>query len=109
MPDTTHESLYGAEVTVHITGYKYGTSKDETDGSTSQNEGFKVEVTSENPKMQALLDSIDKNWHITGSYTTAARYTKYMDFSDADPIDFVLTGTFGWCDSNDNLLLESGE
>ncbi|MBQ9038517.1 MAG: hypothetical protein IJ119_03410 [Clostridia bacterium] len=109
MPDTTHESLYGAEVTVHITGYKYGTSKDETDGSTSQNEGFKVEVTSESPKMQALLDSIDKNWHITGSYTTAARYTKYMDFSDADPIDFVLTGTFGWCDSNDNLLLESGE
>ena len=109
MPDTTHDNLYGTEVTVHITGYEYGTSKDETDGSTSENEGFKVEVTSENPQMQALLDSIVKNWHITGSYTTAARYTKYMDFSDAEPVDFTLTGTFGWCDSDDNLLLESRE
>ena len=105
MPDTTHENLYGTEVTAHITGYKYGTSKDETDGSISENEGFKVEVTSENPEMQELLNSIDKNWHITGSYTTAARYTKYMDFSDADPVDFTLTGTFGWCDSDDNLVL----
>lgn len=109
MPEMTHDNLYGAEVTVHITGYKYGTSRDETDGSTSENEGFKVEVTSENPQMQQLLDSIDKNWHITGSYTNAARYTAYMDFSDADPTDFVLTGRFGWCDSDDNLVLESRE
>lgn len=107
MPDKTHENLYGTEVTVHITGYKYGTVADETDGSTSENEGFKVEVTSEDPEMQALLDSIDKNWHITGSYTTAARYTKYMDFSDADPVDVTLTGTFGWCDSDGKLVLES--
>ena len=107
MPDTVHDNLYGAEVTVHITGYQYGTSTDETDGSTSENEGFKVEVTSEDPEMQELLDSIDKNWHITGSYTTAARYTKYMDFSDADPVDFILKGTFGWCDSDNNLVLES--
>ena len=109
MPNTTHDNLYGTEVTVHIMGYKYGTSLDESDGSTSENEGFKVEVTSENSKMQELLDSIDKNWHITGSYTTAARYTKYMDFSDAEPVDFKLTGTFGWCDSDDNLVLKSRE
>ena len=66
-----------------------------------------MEVSSEDPEMQELLDSIDKNWHITGSYTTAARYTKYMDFSDADPVDFILKGTFGWCDSDNNLVLES--
>ena len=41
------------------------------------------------------------------SYTTAARYTNYMDFSDSDPVDFILTGTFGWCDSDDSLVLES--
>ncbi|MBQ6384945.1 MAG: hypothetical protein IJJ38_02100 [Lachnospiraceae bacterium] len=105
MPETTHENLYGTEVTVHITGYKYGTSTDETDGSTSENEGFKVEVTSQDPKMQELLNSIHKTWHITGSYTTAARYTKYMDFSDAEPVDFMLTGTFGWSDSDNNLVL----
>ena len=105
MPETTHENLYGTEVTVHITGYKYGTSIDETDGSTSENEGFKVEVTSQDPEMQELIDSIHKTWHITGSYTTAARYTKYMDFSDAEPVDFMLTGTFGWSDSDNKLVL----
>ena len=105
MPETTHENLYGTEVTVHITGYKYGTSIDETDGSTSENEGFKVEVTSQDPEMQDLIDSIHKTWHITGSYTTAARYTKYMDFSDAEPVDFMLTGTFGWSDSDNKLVL----
>lgn len=109
MPDTTHENLYGTEVTVHITGYLYGTSTDAADGSTSLNEGFRVEVKSENPVMQELLDHIDANWHITGSYTTAARYTKYMDFSDASPLDFVLTGTFGWCDSDNRLVLDRRE
>lgn len=107
MPEKTHENLYGRKVTVHITGYKYGTSIDVTDGSTSENEGFKVKVMSEDPEMQELLDSIDKNWHITGSYTTAARYTKYMDFSDAEPMDLTLTGTFGWCDSDEKLVLNS--
>ena len=106
MPETTHESLYGAEVTVHITGYKYGTSTDKADGSTAEVEGFSVEVKSEDPGMQALLDSIHKTWHITGSYTTAARYTKYMDFSDAEPMDLTLTGTFGWCDSDNKMVLE---
>lgn len=109
MPEATHEDLYGMEVKVHITGYKYGTSTDETDGSTSENEGLKVEVSSEDPEMQKLLDSINKTWHITGSYTTAARYTKYLDFSDAEPMDLILTGTFGWCDSDGNLVLESKE
>ena len=107
MPETTHEDLYGTEVTVHITGYKYGTSTDETDGSTSENEGFGVEVTSEDPEMQALIDSIHKTWHITGSYTAAARYTNYMDFSDAEPMDVTLTGTFGWCDSDEKVVLDS--
>ena len=58
-------------------------------------------------EVKELLDSIDKNWHITGSYTTAARYTKYIDFSDAEPVDFKLTGTFRWCDSEENLVLKS--
>lgn len=109
MPEQTHDYLYGTEVTVHITGYKNGMSTDETDGSISENEGFIVEVSSENPEMQKLLDSIHKTWHITGSYTTAARYTKYMDFSDAVPVDIMITGTFGWCDSDGYLVLDSRE
>ena len=104
LPEITHDELYGTEVTVHITGYKYGTSTDPEDGSTSLNEGFAVDVYAEDPEMQALLDSIDKNWHITGSYTTAARYTKYMDFSDAEPVVYIITGVFGKCDSDGNLV-----
>lgn len=46
---------------------------------------------------------VSEPFHIT----TAARYTNYMDFSDSDPVDFILTGTFGWCDSDDSLVLES--
>lgn len=107
LPETTHDNLYGTEVSVHITGYKYGTSIDPEDGSASQDEGFKVETLSEDSEMQAFLDGIDRNWHITGSYTTAARYTKYMDFSDADPVDFTIIGRFGRCDSEGNLILES--
>ena len=106
LPETTHEELYGTEVSVHITGYKYGTAIDPEDGSASQNEGFRVEVLSDDPEMQAFLDGIDRNWHITGSYTTAARYTKYMDFSDAVPVDLTITGTFGRGDSDGVLMLE---
>ena len=94
------------EVTVHITGYKYGTVIDPEDGSASQNEGLKVEVPAEDSEMQELLDSLDRNWHITGSYSTAARYTKYMDFSDAAPLDFTIIGKFGRCDSDGKLMLE---
>lgn len=106
LPETTHEELYGTEVTVHITGYKYGTVIDPEDGSSSQNEGFKVEVLSEDSAMQEFLNSIDRNWHITGSYSTAARYTKYMDFSDAVPVDFTITGRFGRGDSDGNLQVD---
>jgi hypothetical protein len=30
-----------------------------------------------------------------------------MDFSDAEPMDVTLTGTFGWCDSDEKVVLDS--
>ena len=56
--------------------------------------------------MQELLDSYEKRWHITGSYTTGAKYTEYLDFSDASPVDFTITGRFGKCDSDGVLVLD---
>ena len=105
LPAATHENLYGTEVTVHITGYIYGTAKDKTGDPASDNEGFVVELQSEDAEMQELLNSFEKNWHITGSYTIGAKYTEYLDFSEASPVDFTITGTFGKCDSDGVLVL----
>jgi len=55
--------------------------------------------------MQELLDSLDKNWHISISYTVGGKYTEHLDFSNAEPVSITLTGTFGSCDSNDKLIL----
>ena len=102
-PETTHESLYGTEVTVHISGYSYGDIVDEDGNVLSSNEGLSCEVSSDNEEMQALLDSIDKNWHITGSYTNAAKYTENLDFSNAEKLDVTLKGVFVEANSNDEI------
>ena len=65
------------------------------DGQITSNEGFKVEVTSENKELAAYLDSLNKNYHITGAYKDGAKYTEYIDFSAGDPMDVYITGTFG--------------
>jgi hypothetical protein len=56
--------------------------------------------------MQALIDNTDKNWHITGSYTGAAKYTEQLNFSDSTPVDITLEGVFGVADSDGNIVLE---
>ena len=53
-----------------------------------------------------MLDSYDRNWHITGSYSGAAKYTGRLDFSDAIPIDLTIEGVFGLGDSTGKLILE---
>lgn len=56
--------------------------------------------------MQELIDSIDRVWHITGSYTYAAKYTGQLDFSDVTPVDLTIKGVFGLADSEGKLILE---
>ena len=65
-----------------------------------------MEVTSPDEKMQELIDSIDRVWHITGSYTYAAKYTGQLDFSDVTPVDLTIKGVFGLADSEGKLILE---
>ena len=105
-PEKRHKSLYGMPVSVHITGYVSGPVRDEDGHILSYNEGVLVEVTSENEEMQELLTSLDKIWHITGSYTESAKYTEYLDFSNAKPVDITIEGTFGIGDSDGKFTLE---
>lgn len=100
MPETPRNDFYGKPVTVHITGYKVGEVTAD-DGSTTTNEGLKAELSSPDEKLNAYLESLSVNFHITGSYQDQAKYTGYIDFSDAEPMDIVLTGTFGgYCSDN---------
>ncbi len=106
MPAEHHDALYGTKVTVHIVGYTYGTVHDDEEDLDSQNEGFIVELTTDNEDMQALLDSYEKTWHVTGSYTEGGKYTEFLDWSKAKPMDITLTGTFGGADSEENFFTE---
>ena len=94
MPETAHPQWYGAKVTVHITAYAVQDVKAD-DGSTTSNEGFKAEVTSDNKELNEYLESLGKNYHITGAYKDGAKYTEYVDFSQGEPMDVTVTGTFG--------------
>ena len=94
MPAQAHAQWYGEQVKLHITSYAAQDVQME-DGQTTSNEGFKVEVTCENAELAAFLESLGKNFHITGSYNDAAKYTEYVDFSQGKPLDIYVTGTFG--------------
>lgn len=104
-PEEIHNDLYGTEVTVHIVGYASGTVYRDDGAGESSNEGFLVEVSSDNEDMQALLDSYDKVWHITGSYSAEGYYTEYLDWDKATPMDITVTGTFGGSDSNADFYM----
>ena len=105
-PDPKHESLYGTAVTVHITGYTTGAVQAPEGDLISENEGFLVEVSSSDEDMQALLDSINRVWHITGSYSGAAKYTGQLDFSNAMPIYLTIEGVFGLGDTTGMVIHE---
>lgn len=104
-PEEKHTSLYGTKVTVHIVGYASGTVRRDDGAGESSNEGFLVELSTDNEEMQALLDSYDKVWHITGSYSAEGYYTEYLDWSKTTPMDITVTGTFGGADSDENFYM----
>ena len=103
-PEEKHTSLYGTKVTVHITGYTSGTVYRDDGAGESSNEGFLVELSTDNEELQELLDSYDKVMHITGSYSAEGYYTEYLDWDKAVPMDITLTGTFGGADSDENFF-----
>ncbi|MBR2768463.1 MAG: hypothetical protein IKD68_05985 [Solobacterium sp.] len=87
--------LYGTKVTANGISYKAGDVIDD-EGGTTQNEGILVNLQADNPEFKQLINSIHKHaWHITGSYSHKAKYTGDLDFSDAEPVMFTISGTFG--------------
>lgn len=102
MPEKTHEEWYGESVTVHITSYKVQEISAD-DGKMTANEGLKAEMTSGNVKLQEYIDSLNKNFHINGSYRDSAKYTEKVDFSDGRQLDITVTGTFG-CGHSDGTV-----
>jgi hypothetical protein len=93
-PEQDAGALYGKEAEARFIGYKACEVTDEK-GNTSCNEGLKVLLSSDDTALAEYLGVVDKNFHLTGSYTTASKYTEYIDFSDMKPIDYTLRGVFG--------------
>lgn len=106
MPESDHKQWYGSKVNVHISKYTIQEVKMD-DGNMTSNEGLKVELTSENVELNEYLISLNKNFHITGSYKDAAKYTDSFDFSDGEDLDIDIKGTFGGFYSDGNIYLEN--
>ncbi len=105
MPDNIHSNLYGKKVKIHITKYKIGTTLNDS-GYPTHNEGFKVHLESKDEELQTLLDSYNKNYHITGSYQDGEKYSESIDFSDGKPVDIYVNGVFGLGTSDNTLFLK---
>ncbi len=83
-PETVDETLFGEEVRVRIVGY----------GNNGKNEGLKVEIASDNEKIQSLAEKIPVP-HITLSVSEDGDTadTRYLEFEAVEPIE--ITGVFG--------------
>ena len=105
-PETAHPEWYGQAINVHITTYAMQEVKME-DGTLTENEGFKVELTSDNEQLNNYLASLNKNFHVTGSSKDAPRWTENIDFSQGQPFEANATGTFGAYMTDQTTKLQS--
>ena len=103
-PHQPLQSLYGAEVTVHITAYQRGEITAES-GESTENEGFFCSVTAENSALREIFSASDRKWHITGSYRDAAKYTELLELTGARAVDYKVRGRFGGYLSDGSLAL----
>ena len=108
LPETDARFLYGQEVEVHIVGYKAGAVTDD-DGNETHNEGLKVELSSQDEDMAVYLTEHPANYHVTGSYETAPKYTGYLDFTDMQTVEYTVTGRFGAYLNGGAITFDAGE
>lgn len=87
-PSEDHSKWYGEKVSCYIDTYK--------SCSEAGAEGFHIaKLVAENKELQAHLDSISKNWHITLSFNRKAVDTNNVDFSKGGShLKFKITGVF---------------
>lgn len=104
IPQKDMHEFYGTSVNVHIYAYQAGEVCAD-DGNMTANEGFFCTVKTDNSDLQRYLDSLNKNWHITGSYSDqgGAKYTEALDLTGARKVDYTVTGHFGGYMSNNTI------
>ena len=91
-PENPMLDKIGTKVDVHITGYDREVVH--VDGVEASAEALSVTLHTDDEALQQYFDKNGMNWHITCSYSLKPIYSKFMDFSDANMIDYVVTGTF---------------
>lgn len=95
-PDAVDESVFGEEVKIKIVGY----------GNDGENEGLKVELFTENPKLLSAIKEIEIP-HITLSISNQGKAvnTRFLSFKDIEP--FVIVGKYGgYLKDKDTIITE---
>ena len=108
LPEQDARALYGTGVQVRFIGYKARGITDDQKYASS-NEGLKVLLASDDPAMAEYLGSLDKNLHLTGTYTVSPKYTESIDFSDMMPVDYTLRGVFGASVTGIGLVFDAAD
>ena len=93
-PESVDETLFGEPLEITMTGYA-------NDG---KNEGVKVELTAENPRIREMIAQIEVP-HITLSVSETGESvnTRFLDFSPITPIK--ITGKYGGFITVENVVL----
>lgn len=94
-PKQIEDALFGETVDITLVGY----------GNDGENEGFSVELSTENPHVEAMFREIDTP-HITIAVSETGKpvNTRNLEFSSIGPI--CLKGTFGGYLSNGKVQLQ---
>lgn len=98
MPQEVDRSLFGKPVQVKIVGY----------GNDGENEGVKVELSSEDPVLQSMIEKIEVP-HVTIAVSDAGEpvNTRRLEFHEIEPIE--LTGIYGGYVDGGRVILRSGK
>lgn len=96
-PEITHEHLYGQRVKIRAIKYKKDNNLIHDEKQTA-NEGFQVQIITQNQELHDILRHINKNWHITGSFDDCAVATNLIDFSNGTTCNFEFDAIFGGFD-----------
>lgn len=103
-PQKLHDNLYGIPVKILLKKYKSG--KLPYKESFSRNDGFEVEIITENKNLKEIIMSISKNWHLTGGFNNSANLTNYLDFSDGKEVSIIIDGYFSGFSTKTNTPIK---
>lgn len=101
-PKIKHYDFYGVSAIITIKGYviDYDIENPYHSDKTSA-KGFVVsDIQTTNKELQDYINSIDKKFHVTTSYSCAAVDMNYADYNKIIPYKFKVVAKFGGYDIN---------